>query len=296
MSIAENIIGSMAIGAEISAKKDLKEYFEDAGFNEELWPLDFEKDGIQTKYLRAHVRPDKFGISQEIDLDTVFLVENSRYVLSESISADDNLEIEIKSIIRQGAKKENNAGFVYDLLNRHERFIKNYAAENDIDPKEVKVKVHAHSGEVNGEETIGGYVWANYGFEFSSERELKIARVAFQRFAKSHNVQIEDKDLKYFKHPCHFAAFDIGENIEGNSLGKAFLLQYEWFGERRGDMTEKSEVLRYQKAYHEKGKEAAKAELSKDFLAVLHKYSHKNEQQENILNKILLMKNRLLRS
>lgn len=295
MGIAENISNSAVHGADLSSKKDLEEYFEMVVFDDKLWPLDFEKDGVKTEYLCAHIMPDKFGIYEEIHLDTRFSLKDCKYVISEKISAEEGLEIEFNSIIRQGREKDESDKFIYALLNKHHKFLKKYATENDVDLQDTKMKIHAHSGSVEGVNTVGGYVWATYGFEFSNENELEDARKAFKRFASNHDVEIADKDLKYFKYPCHFAVFDAGEKVDGNTLGKAFLLQYEWYGERRGSADEHSEPFRYQKAYHEKGKEAAKKELSKSFLALMNKYKHQNEPKENIFNKFLMLKDRFIR-
>lgn len=293
MSIAENILNSAAQNSNLSSKKDLEEYFSVAVFDDKLWPFDFKKDEVKTEYLCAHILPDQFGISEELNLDIKFSFPDCNYLLSEKIFADDGLEIELKSIIRQNGTKKDSDKFVYNLLDKHQKFIKEFALKNDIDSSEAKIKIHAHSGNIDGVKTVGGYIWATYGFDFANEAELNAARKAFQRYVQEHNVSISDKDLKYFKYPCHFAAFDTGQNIGEHTLGKAFLLQFEWYGVRKADLSEKSELFRYQKAYHEKSKEAAQAELSKSFLAVMNKYKHKNEHKENTLAEFSLIKDRI---
>ena len=293
MSIAQNILNSASENSDISSKRKLDEYFSSVLFDDDLWPFDFEKNKVKTEYLFAHLFPDRFGFSEELRLDIKFSFARHHYLLREKISVDDGLKIDLTSLIRNGTPDEQHEKFVYHLLNKHQKFISEYSRKNNIHPDDSVISIHAHSGKVDGVKTVGGYIWATYGFDFASEAELMTARKAFQKYAQKHNISISDKDLKYFKYPCHFAAFDTGQNIDGNPLGKAFLLQYEWYGVRKADLSENSELFRYQKAYHEKSKEAAKSELSKSFLAVLNKYKHQNTQKRSLTDQLIYLRDKL---
>lgn len=286
MNIIDHILKHTTYKSNISLKDDsYNPLFSTVSL--ESWPIANVVPNMKIEYLQAYLHPDKFCLSQEFNLDTKFSVADYSYTLSEQFHLDDILTVHISSLIRQGKSSETKDNFVYNLIKKHLIFLKNFAKNAQIPESDVKMTIYAHSGDVEGTETRGGYVWATQGFCFESEEELNCARKAFKKFAVKYGVNIADKDLKYFKYPCHFAAFEIDDSNNLKELGKQFLLQYSWKGVLSGSLNEKSEPLLYQKYYHEEGKDAAKSVLSKSFLAVVNKYNHHHRKNvsTNILQK-----------
>jgi 8-oxo-dGTP pyrophosphatase MutT (NUDIX family) len=153
------------------------------------------------------------------------------------------------------------------------------------------LKDHAHDNgqiAVFAALSVGGYNWANQGFEFKSSGERGTFQTRFQRFLKAKGINLSDSEMKNFKLPAHFAAFHDGKyyesrgsaplskaqkehgNLEGKAggqttlkpseisdgktkrfhLGKAFLLGSDWKGVMKAKkMTEGNEQYDHFKNY-----------------------------------------------
>ncbi len=275
MDIVHHILHHAVQNRQISQKDELESYFENISADVEDWPFFDEENQTNINYLQAKVGTDRFGFSSELNLDVQVDGKNAQYIISERIALDSKIEVEIDSVFKNNQKAQLKDNYVYQLIQKHKQFLKNILEKNKDSITDALIKIHAHSGEVNGIKTRGGYVWATYGFDFQDPYQLSLAKNEFQKFANEHGVEIAPKDLKYFCHPCHFAAFRTAKKVGGEELGKAFLLQHEWFGKLSAPSKKKKDEMRdYARLYHTKGKEAAEKVLSKSFLAVLNKYNH----------------------
>ena len=274
MDFAAHLKDASLVGSDVSSFQVLEDFFE--GFplqNEKQWPLAHLSDGVEPRYSKALVHTDRFGMDEVLSLEVNYNFKNFSYFLVEDWQYDDaKLELSLESLVKKGKSFLKNT-FVYDLIEKHYRFLKNLADCSKLEKKNILLHVHAHSGKVGDVLANGGYVWATQGFDFESVSELNIMRLKFHEFAKEHGVDFDFKDLKYFKHPCHFAAFRADQKVDGKNLGRAFLLQSSWRGKISADMDEKSEVYRYKKAYHQLGEKAAEHELSRSFRKMMRRYN-----------------------
>lgn len=274
MGFAAHLRDASLVGSDISSFQILENFFEDFPLqNEKHWPLSHLSNGVEPRYSKALVHSDRFGMDQILSLEVNYNLPNVSYFLVEQWQYDETrLELNLESLVKKGKSLLKNT-FVYDLIEKHYRFLKNLAAKSNIAKENIFLHIHAHSGKVGDISANGGYVWATQGFDFESVSELNIMRLKFREFALEHGVDLKFKDLKYFKHPCHFAAFRTDQKVDGENLGKAFLLQSSWLGRISAQMDEKSEVYRYKKAYHNLGAKAAEGELSRSFLKMMRAYN-----------------------
>ena len=274
MTFAERILKASSFDAKVSAPSDLEDFFCDfENQKDEIWPFDVSEMGYQPTYSKAYVVSDKFGFGKVLSLEAVCDKPLKSYIVSEDIALNqDKLEINLLSMYCREKEKTPNDGFVRRFIEKHYQFLKDWAKEAGVYPENAVVSIEAHSGVVNDVETRGGYVWATYGFDFTNVHELNQARICFKDFANKSGVHIALKDLAYFKHPCHFAAFCCEKDGQSRDLGKEFLMQYSWRGQMTACLSPKSEVYRYAKAYHEKSKALAEKELSKPFLKMMKQY------------------------
>ena len=274
MNIAEHIWGASLLGCKKSSFADLESFFESINTQDEnTWPLNTTESGYQPKYSRAQLVYDKFGFGKILALDAVYSQVAKSYYVSEDICLDDDrLEMNLLSIYRKDKEDSKKDGFVRCFIEKHYRFLRDFAKEENVAPENAVMTIEAHSRGKNNAEARGGYVWATYGFDFLSVHELNQARLRFKDFAAQNGVHISLKDLARFKYPCHFAAFRCVKDGKIKNLGRAFLLQDTWHGKISAAMSPNSELYRYAKAYHEKNKAVAEKELSKSFLRMMNRY------------------------
>lgn len=274
MSIAEHIWDCAFLDSKISRFDDLEAFFDGIDNQDEnIWPLDMSEIGYRPEYSRAEVVDDKFGFNQILVLDTVFKKAGKSYFVNEEISIDDDrVEINLSSVYRDSPQNSKKDDFVRYLIEKHDRFLRYFAAQKGISPENASIRVEAHSRGNHNSTARGGYVWATYGFDFLDVHELNGARLRFKMFAEQNGVSMDMKDLAYFKHPCHFAAFHCIQKGKIRDLGKEFLLQDTWNGIISAAISPKSEMYRYAKAYHKKSKTMAEKELSWSFLHMMRRY------------------------
>lgn len=279
MDVIEHILHHRGLNAIISSRDAFESSFVSL-CDYKFWPVSDISKGNKMCYQKAKIFPDRFGLFEELLLDTKYAYDDYYYMLSEKISYVEGLKIHINinSLIRQGNARKTKDNFVYDLIKKHHIFLKEFAKNNEISPADAKIILDAHSGTVGGVKTYGGYVWATQGFSFYSDQELKEMQTKFSDFAKKRGVNISDKDIKRFKYPCHFAAFDVVIDGKTQEIGKEFLLQTSWHGVYSAKANNNTEPVRYQNAYHKYGKKAARQELSKSFLFMLGKYNQPGKQ------------------
>lgn len=295
MDAVDHILHHTVMGSNCSPEEVLEASFL-SSCDDKMWPFADISPEAKTAYLRANMHTGKFGFCEEFDLETMFSIKDYSFRVIEKMSFDgDDLKMDIDCVIRQGNAPQTKDLFIYHLMQKHFRFLKDFTQKNGKFPKDSEITIHACSGVVNKISVRGGYVWATHGFSFASDEELMSARNRFKEFLQQKDVYITDRDLKRFKYPCHFAAFGIQTPEGFQELGKEFLLQHSWHGKISGADDEKSEPFRYQKAYHEKGKEEARLELSKGYSAIINKYSH--QARANLFQKLMpkvlsLVKNR----
>jgi len=288
MKIVDHILSHKSNNYEISGKPYLAEFFQNFHGLDDDWPIACIDDRYKEDYLSAKAHSDYLRLTEELHTAVNFHSEKNSFLVEENFSySEDMLDIELDSVMARGKKDDKSSQFVYKFLQRHRKFMDKLVSTGKIDPRDVTLNIHAHSGVASGVMTRGGYVWATYGFDFKSKNELMTARKAFQNFAQKNNIAISDSDMKHFKYPCHFAAFCVGDAENRKEIGKEFLLQYDWFGKISADQGKDSELYRYQKAYHEQGKKAAEKELSKAYLCVLNKYAQYNDNNSNFWERIL---------
>jgi len=65
---------------------------------------------------------------------------------------------------------------------------------------------------------VGGYCWAQQGFSFESDSDLRTMKQKFSYFLQEHGIQISNAHLSAFKDPVHFAQF-------GAKSGKKFIIK-----------------------------------------------------------------------
>ncbi len=292
MDISEHIYQFKASRADFSTFQTLKNFFSVFPLNEEKsWPLACLKTAPKLEYTKAKIVQDPFGFEPSLDLVSCLRVENANYILDQQIKYDDVLEIEIRSLVREGQKTTNGVRFVHDMLNQYHSFLKNFSRAKDTDERNCLLKIEAHSGMLKGIRTNGGYVWATCRFEFKDKIELDRVRRDFQRYAATNGVKIKTSDLRFFKYPCHFAAFRCHQKVNSQDLGKAFLLQYSWQGNMSAALKDTSEIVRYEQTFYEKGILAAEKELSVSFLRTMKKYNKPNSSRARFLELFVERKN-----
>lgn len=287
MEISEHIYQNLNFRIsknELSSIFDLEGFF--SQFSSETikeWPL-ISKGGDKVLYQTALVCPHHLGLSESLRVVADIKRGESSFKVAESINVFEGMEIEIDSLIRTEGSGGNSV--IFDLISKHRKFLHAYDRENGLD-SESALLLKACSGKAGDVVTSGGYVWAIQGFDFYDTMEREAAQAAFAQYAVSKGVVINHKDLRLFKKPCHFAAFQCGVKVDGKHLGKAFLLQYSW----RGKMTvpqkgKDSEEYRFAKTYNQyrgNGNYLAVAvgELSKSYLQMMKKYHLKYSKSSN---------------
>lgn len=239
-----------------SSFKALDEFFESVPEEvQNKWPYNFEENGYACDYEVAEIISEQLGYDRSLELVVNVHNETDGFILHRNIRFDDDrMVVSLKSIYQNKGEKGHNFSAI--SLARQQEFLTAYdnsrKPRQKADYSELLIQAASyHSKE--GVRTIGGYVWANCGFDFRDKEELEATRRAFRDFTESYGVCIEKKDLKIFTKPCHFAAFGCGipvKNAEGREvhLGKAFMLQHSWYG-RWSTAVPRAEEKRYAEAY-----------------------------------------------
>ncbi len=253
------------------------------------WPFDFSAEGYATSYQQAVFLPPRdvlrepgegMKISAVISNDhESFFMERGFYFF------DDQLTVELKHLYRIGFGKPGN--FAALAVRKFKDFIDAYDAsrpDGKTDPSKLELEAVSNNDRSHTA-ALGGYVWANTGFEFKDADSRERLRHRFQLFAGSHGVGISDADMKYFTQPCHFAAFDCGRSVTDkfghqSSLGKAFMLFESWNGIMYSGPN-KGEAVAYAKMYgNPQTRSQAVRALSSGYRSLLNKYATRNKNVE----------------
>lgn len=257
-----------------------------------LWPLNMEDVGLRTKYLSAKVFPETwkeeayFTVQAEIS-------DGSHHALLEQkfqFGADNNLIIDICSLKSSDSEAyPQKMRLARRLSVRNFKFLAAYDKERHP-AKPSFISIYASSGKIKQNVlTCGGYVWANNGFDFKNEKELTSARAAFKNYLKKYKLNISDNSLKLFKKPCHFAAYGCGVLVNVNGklyhMGKAFLMQYSWYGIQK--TSSKSSVERqYADAYYSESLPALRRQRAIGKLSKRYRSFLRNTYKKNLLNRV----------
>lgn len=282
MKISEYIHNHLSLkrdSSDVSTMADLDEFF--AGIpekNAETWHLAFPSDKIKTLYSTAKVVQDRFGFNSSLDMVVHFKFPGAELTLNEKLEYDDNLRIEIVSLMRKSGA--HCGTFIFELIKKHRQFMRQFdaiQAQKGLKTSS-QIDLNAFSGKCDNIPACGGFFWAVQGFDFAAKSELLLARSQFQNFAQRNGVMIDKRDLKFFTKPCHFAAFQCGVKVDGKNIGKAFLLNHSWYGQMRlSAKGTETEEYRYARAYNQHREnnnyqQAAALELNKPFLRMMKKY------------------------
>ncbi|MBO4285652.1 MAG: hypothetical protein J5895_05440 [Alphaproteobacteria bacterium] len=294
MDISEHIYTCAAFKVNAEKLTELKAFFSDFPIKDaQDWPMCATKKNGEPRYARVQVQGDRFGFEKALYLAFECEAGNAKYMIAQKLKYDDALQIELDCIRRTNQKEKTTSRFIFHLMEQYSRFLKQFAFKSGAKKEETYLKLEAHSGVADGFRTNGGYVWATHRFDFENEDELVRTREAFKEYALKNGVEIEEKDLRLFQYPCHFAAFRTNKKIDGQNLGKAFLLQYSWQGKMTAAMSEKCEIARYERTFYKQNKLEAEKELSTRFLKMMKKYNKSNNAKMNIFMR--LFENKKLR-
>lgn len=269
----------------------LDEFFETVPKNvQKMWPYNIEENGYKSNYEVAEIVSEQLGFDSSLEIIVNVANDSEGFIINDNLKfEDDKLIVNLKSMYRH--KGDRGQNFSSLVLGKHQEFISAYDQNRkNLKPSErSEIIIYADSDRSNKDiKTVGGYVWANRGFDFQDKREQAFTRNSFQAFAKTHGVEIEKNDLKLFTKPCHFAAFGCGVGVKAENgqmlhLGKAFMLQHSWRGKWRTDKPQ-AEEKRYAQAYAcclepQKRRRQAVAQLSPRYQNLLKKYYRKYQGQ-----------------
>jgi len=283
MDISEHIYTCAAFNANAEKLKELKAFFSDFPIKEaQDWPMCATKKNGEPRYVRVHVQTDQFGFEKVLHLAFECEANHAKYLISQKLKYDDALQIELDCIRRIDQKEKTTSRFIFHLMEQYSRFLKQFASKSGAQKEDTYLRLEAHSGVADGFQTNGGYVWATHRFDFENEDELLRTREAFKEYALKNGVEIAKNDLRLFQYPCHFAAFRTDRKIDGQNLGKAFLLQYAWRGKMTAAMSDKCEIARYERTFYKQNKLEAEKELSPRFLKMMQKYNKSKNSKMNI--------------
>lgn len=184
----------------------------------EDWPYDFTSKGYTVK-----ITSISFG-GDTIDMDLRATDRNGNQVTRRwgRMWQKSGGSVKIyNSILEVSSSARNSANPIGALINEGQlKLLRTHAPEGKI--------------AVTAALDVGGYNWANQGFEFSDSGHAADLRRAFKSFLSQYGISLTDEELSHFKLPCHFSSFDTGLRIEKNGmqvhLGKAFLLGRSWSG------------------------------------------------------------------
>lgn len=260
----QHILANLADG--YKPKPSALKYLENTlgSLNEEArqnWPFDFSEDGYLTTYLKVEkssVRRDIGFNSDAISLTMEISNKNESFQMMRTIYLDDDqLFIHLDNIHRTKGRGMTN--FAYTMVKKLKTFIEaqdKKRSDRSRFPSEIRLEATSNNDK-SGIASVGGYVWALHGFDFASLEEVLYLRKHFQSFARKHGVEIEDKDLRYFTKPAHFASFHSGKYIKDKfgqqaHLGKAFLLIHEEWQGRMVSFSGNNEEQRFADVYNQR--------------------------------------------
>lgn len=268
---------------------------------QKLWPLDLSDMGYKTRYEQAQISSEQMGFVQNIILEaTVFNAQES-YLLKLKMTFDDSkIKIAHESLLQQKGKRGNN--FANSIIKQCQKFLTSYDKSRKLQKQDEasEIVLQAHSSLKSTPTLLGGYLWANQGFDFASQSELSSMRKIFKRFLEEKNISITDKDLSKFTKPCHFAAFGCGVQAQDNKgnnvhLGKAFMLEQSWMAQWKTSHPQ-AEEKRYASAYNQKGilptsrRRKAVLRLSKAYQNMLRKYYNQYASKSSKISTIAAYK------
>lgn len=234
-----------------------------SGLSEEArnnWLFDFSKEGYTTKYLKIEkgaVRREVGFCSDSVSFTVEVRNEQETFEMIRTLYMDDDqLFVHLDNLHRtKGSGKTN---FAYKMVKKLQAFIQaqdKKRPDRNKFPSEILLEATSNNDR-SGIASVGGYVWALHGFDFASQEELAYIRKHFQCFARQQGIEINNKDLKCFTKPAHFASFHCGKYVKDKfgqtvHLGKAFLLIHEEWKGRMTSNNAKSEEQRYADAYNQ---------------------------------------------
>lgn len=292
--ISEHIYSHTLFGdnCRFSSFNALNEFFESVPEDvQNKWPYNFEENGYKSNYEVAEIVSEQLGFDSSLEIIANVADDSDGFILNSNLKfEDDKLIVNLKSMYQNIGDKGKN--FSSLALGKHLEFVTAYdQSRKKLKPSEhSEIIIFADSSQSNKDiKTVGGYVWANRGFDFQSKSELAFARSSFLVFAKNQGVEIDENDLKLFTKPCHFAAFGCGVGVKAENgqmlhLGKAFMLQHSWHGKWRTDKPQ-AEEKRYAEAYihcpePQKRRRQAVAQLNSRYQSMLKKYYRKYQGQQ----------------
>jgi 8-oxo-dGTP pyrophosphatase MutT (NUDIX family) len=165
----------------------------------EQFPYNFESNGLKTKIVSAEAHGDTIHLKLQVyDADGEPIMESweRKWSLKDGRPNIYNSYMAVKTNKRNGAK-------IGDLINKSQREL-------------MKSLPNGGTVNVTAALDVGGYNWANQGFSFETESELRGMRDNFQRFAQEKGVHLTDADMRNFTEPVHIAAFTDGKKYEKN--------------------------------------------------------------------------------
>lgn len=161
----------------------------------EDWPYDFDAHGLTTKIKTVLTGRESVEMELQVyDKDGNPMMNGWRRTWRKDSDGRPRISndfMEVSSGARTGVQ-------VGSLINAGQRKLMR------AQPNGGTVAVHANID-------VGGYNWANQGFSWTSRAQTDSFRQRFQLFLKEKGIELTDNDMKHFKEPVHFAAFDDGK-------------------------------------------------------------------------------------
>lgn len=285
LKINEHIYNHTLFGdnCRFSSFQALEEFFAEVPSDAQAkWAYDFADEGYKTTYESADIISEQCGFAQSLNLVANISNSSDNFIVSSNIKFDDEqMIITLNSLFQNQGQPGNDFSALF--IKKHQDFLIAHDQTRKVtNPDEYSsLLIDADSSaSKQGITTIGGYVWANRGFDFQNDSELRNTRKSFKQFAERNSVEIADKHLQSFTKPCHFAAFGCGIQVENRGrklhLGKAFMLEYSWLG-KWSPHNDVAEEKCYAKAYascpvQSQKRRQAVATLSSKYQSVLKKY------------------------
>jgi 8-oxo-dGTP pyrophosphatase MutT (NUDIX family) len=181
--------------------KAFKEIF-GKNLRKEDWPYDFSEHGYKVKIAEVSHSSNRVTMSFKVtDREGNVVTRQWSRSFSKRGSVVDihNDYLSVDHGARGGDKP------LGSLINKSQiEFLKKVA------PRNGQISVYAALD-------VGGYNWANQGFAFESDHDVRNYQSSFKRYLQGHGINLTDAELRHFTLPCHFAAFDTGKVITRSS-------------------------------------------------------------------------------
>lgn len=258
----------------------------------DAWPFDFSRYNFNTRYLGVKVYPETWKEEAHCIIQAEVFDQKRSAVIEQDFhfGFDNNLIIDICSVRSSFSEAYPQKMKIARRLSENNfQFLLAYDKKKSPQKPSI-MRVYASSGITKQNiQTCGGYVWANNGFDFADQDELKATRLSFKRFLFRRGIDISDKKLKLFTKPCHFSAYGCGILFSFNKhlyrAGKAFMLQHSWRGIQKTS-SKNSRERRFANAYYKESIPAlrrlkALRQLEKKYLSLL-----RSDQQKSRLLRI----------